>query len=105
MRCQQRCLAVQDGEYHAVCVGVDVPVSEVAIGVLIDAEQAEEGQRAGAPVASALEGGVVDVAMKGDEVGYCDGLFGLGHLIGVEVVDTAQDAPERLTAWERAMAE
>ena len=80
-------------------------VLQTTVGVLVDAEQSEEGQCAGAPVPGPLECGVVDEAVDGDEVGDSDGLLGLDDLIGVEVVDALQESPESLAAWQLAVSE
>ena len=85
--------------------GVDVTVREMAVGVLVDAQQAEERKCAGAPVAGAFECGVVEVLVEGNEIGQSNGLLGFGHLIGVEVVDAALHASEQLASWQCAVPE
>ena len=101
----QRRLAVWHDDGDSGCCDADVAVLQAAVGVLVDAEEAEEGQCAGTPVAGALERGVIDELVDSDEVSDGDGFLGPNRLIAVEVVDALHHAAEPLCARQVAVAE
>ena len=89
------CLAVGDDDRNAGCCVRDMPVAQMTVSVFVDAKQAKEGERAGTPVASAFEGGVVQKAMEGQEICHRDCGLGRGHLISMEVLNAAFSMPRR----------
>jgi hypothetical protein len=82
-----------------------VAVLKSAASVLVDTEQAEEGECERTPVAGSLECCVVDAAVHGQHVAQRDGSLRLSDLIGVKVVDTLYQSPIQLAAWQWAVAE
>ena len=95
------CLGEGDGQADAPRVDGDVLAEQAGAGVLFDAEEAEEGEQRGTPVAGVSEDAEVDVGSDGAQVVEGEAAGGLAEVgVAVPVEHAGLDAVERAAAWE-----
>ena len=88
-------LTAEDGDVDAAVRGVDVAMAEAAARVFVDAEQPEEGEKEGAPVASVLVAAEVQQRGDGAEVGQSErGLRGADRRRAVVVAHAGEGCVE-----------
>jgi hypothetical protein len=89
----ERGFAEGDGETNAPWSQTDVLNAKMTVGVLTNAEEAEEGQQRSAPVTTTFEGRVIEVWVEGDS----------DILMAVVVAETGHQLIETKTTREEAV--
>ena len=99
-------LAEGDGEADTPLLQLHVLSMQGAVGVLVDAQQAEEGKQARAPVARAGERRDLHVRIEGAEIGQCDAVLRVRDVgVCVVVVEACAETTVQGRAWKLWMTE
>ena len=90
-----------DGKADAPGVYGDVLAEQAGAGVLLDTEEAEEGEESRTPVSGVCEDAQVDVTTDGVQVSESEATSGAGDVVmAVPVEDASSDALERAASGE-----